>query len=70
MFLPAVVELSEAGRIQIEQKIYAAFQVDKNAAFTPTGVGLKEHVALDRTSWSIKKRLGVFYKMHMVGKMF
>ena len=33
---------------------------------------LKEHVALDRTSWYKKKKQfeTVCYKMHMVGKMF
>ena len=31
---------------------------------------LKEHVALDRTSWSIKAYVTVCYKMHMIGKMF
>ena len=30
---------------------------------------LKEHVALDRTSWYIKSFLIVFYKIHMVGKI-
>ena len=31
---------------------------------------LKEHVALDRTSWAIKALETVCYKMHMVRKMF
>ena len=37
----------------------------------PLRVNLKEYVALDRTSWSIKKTFEtVYYEMHMVRKMF